>query len=213
MTSTEIPALLSIVFTTQNDDSKIHGIISQIEDIVSRIASDYEIIIVDNGSTDNTSNILQLLTSENGKSNLQVYTLAGRVDDFTARWVGIENAIGDIIAAIDPRHGDINHLELLAREAASGNDIVLTMRTFPRGRKSFLRTLTYKAFGVATKVATGLDLDSYSTSLISISRKVINYLLQFPDPQIKFRNIASTTGFKRTSIAIPPHFSLSLIHI
>jgi hypothetical protein len=28
-------------------------------------------------------------------------------------------------------------------------------------------------------------------------------MLQFPDPQIKFRNLPSTTGFRRTSITIP----------
>jgi polyisoprenyl-phosphate glycosyltransferase len=203
MTSAEIPALLSIVFPVQNEAGILPEIIARIERIISSLASDYEIVIVDNGSTDQTSTILQQLTSESGEANLQAYTLAGRVDDLTARWVGIENSLGDIIISIDPRHGDIDHLELLAREAANGNDIAFTRRTFPRGPRSLPRTLVYKAFGVATKVSTGLDLDSYSTSLIAISRKVINYLLQFPDPQIKFRNLASTTGFRRTSITIP----------
>jgi glycosyltransferase involved in cell wall biosynthesis len=203
MTSAEIPALLSVVFAVQNEVESLHGIISRIADIMSRLASDYEIVVVDNGSIDQTSTLLQELTSEDGESNLQVYTLAGRVDDLTARWVGIENSLGDIVICIDPRHGDIDQLEHLAREAANGNDIVFTRRTFPRGRRSLPRTLLYKAFGVATKVSTGLDLDSYSTSLIAISRKVINYLLQFPDPQIKFRNLPSTTGFRRTSITIP----------
>lgn len=203
MTSAEIPALLSVVFSVQNEAGIIPDIIARIERITSSLASDYEIVIVDNGSTDQTSTILQQLTSESGEANLQVYTLADRVDDLTARWVGVENALGDIVISIDPRHGDIDHLELLAREAANGNDIVFTRRTFPRGRRILPRTLVYKAFGVATKVSTGLDLDSYSTSLIAISRKVVNYMLQFPDPQIKFRNLPSTTGFRRTSITIP----------
>lgn len=203
MTSAEIPALLSVVFSVQNEAGILPGIIARIEHIISSLASDYEIVIVDNGSTDETSAILQQLTSGSGEANLQAYALAGHVDDLTARWVGIENALGDIVISIDPRHGDIDQLELLAREAARGNDIVFTRRTFPRGRRSLTRTLAYKAFGVATKVSTGLDLDSYSTSLIAISRKVINYLLQFPDPRIKFRNVQSTTGFRRTSITIP----------
>jgi len=203
MTSAEIPVLLSVVFSVQNEAASLHGIIAHAEDIMSHLASDYEIVIVDNGSTDQTSTLLQELTSEDGEANLQVYTLAGRVDDLTARWVGVENSLGDIVICIDPRHGDIDHLEILAREAAAGNDMVFTQRTFPRGRRSLPRTLLYKTFGVATKISTGLDLDSYSTSLIAISRKVINYLLQFPDPQIKFRNLPSTTGFQRTSIRIP----------
>ena len=37
----------------------------------------------------------------------------------------------------------------------------------------------------------------------SINRRVVNYLLRFPDPQIKFRNLPSTTGFSRTLMSIP----------
>jgi hypothetical protein len=203
MASAEISALLSVVFAVHNEVESLHSIIARIEGIASHLVSDYEIVIVDNGSTDQTSQALHRLTSEDGVANLQVYTLAGRVDDLTARWVGVENSLGDIVICIDPRYGDIEHLELLVKESAYSNDIVFTRRTFPRGRRSLPRTLLYRVFGAVTKISTGLDLDSYSTSLIAISRRVVNYLLQFPDPQIKFRNLPSTTGFSRTSITIP----------
>ena len=201
--SPEIPVLLSIVLVVQNYADQIPEVVRDVGAISSHLVSDYEIVIVDNGSTDATSKILRGLTSEGGEANLQVYTLAGHVDDLTARWVGVENSLGDVVVCLDPRHGDLEQLEPLTRKAADGNDIVFTMRTFPKGRRSLPRILLYRIFGVATKFSTGLDLNSYSTSLIAISRRVVNYLLQFPDPQIKFRNLASTTGFRRTSIKIP----------
>jgi hypothetical protein len=203
MSSTQLPVLLSVVLVTQNDAERIPGIIRSTGEIASQLVSDYEIVIVDNGSTDTTSEVLRELTAQSGEANLQVYTLAERVDDLTARWVGVENSLGDIVVCLDPRQGDLDQLGLLTSQAANGNDIVFTMRSFPKGRRSLPRTLLYRAFGVVTKLSTGLDLDSYSTSLIAISRRVVNYLLQFPDPQIKFGNLPSTTGFKRTSIRIP----------
>jgi hypothetical protein len=203
MSSTQIPVLLSVVLVAQNDADRIPGIIRSTGEMASRLVSDYEIVIVDNGSTDTSSEVLRELTTDGGEANLQVYTLAGRVDDLTARWVGVENSLGDIVVCLDPRQGDLDQLGLLTSQAANGNDIVFTMRSFPKGRRSQPKTLLYRAFGIATKLSTGLNLDSYSTSLISISRRVVNYLLQFPDPQIKFRNLPSTTGFRRTSIRIP----------
>ena len=203
MSSTQIPVLLSVVLVAQNDAGRILGIIRSTGEMASRLVSDYEIVVVDNGSTDTTSEVLRELTTDGGQANLQVYTLAGRVDDLTARWVGVENSLGDIVVCLEPRQGDLDQLGLLTSQAANANDIVFTMRTFPKGRRSLPRTLLYRTFGIATKLSTGLDLDSYSTSLIAISRRVVNYLLQFPDPQIKFRNLPSTTGFRRTSIRIP----------
>lgn len=203
MNSTQISILLSIVLVAQNDVERIPEFIRRIGEIASNLVSDYEIVIVDNGSTDATSDVLRELTSDDGEANLQVYTLAGRVDDLTARWVGIENSLGDIVVCLDPRQGDLDQLRPLTLQAANGSDIVFTMRSYPKGRRSLSRTLLYRVFGLATKLSTGLDLDSYSTSLIAISRRVVNYLLQFPDPQIKFRNLPSTTGFKRTSIRVP----------
>lgn len=203
MSTPQLSVLLTVVLVVQNDAERIPSIIRSTGEIASHLVSDYEIVVVDNGSTDATSEVLRGLTSQSGEANLQVYTLAGRVDDLTARWVGVENSLGDIVVCLDPRQGDLDQLSLLTSQAANGNDIVFTMRSFPKGRRSLPRTLLYRAFGVATKLSTGLDLDSYSTSLIAISRRVVNYLLQFPDPQIKFRNLPSTTGFKRTSIRIP----------
>lgn len=198
-----IQILLSIVFVAQDEAEQLPSIIRRIENIAASLVEDYEIVIVDNGSADQTSEVLRRLTSPDGEPNLQAYTLATRVDGATARWVGVENSLGDIVACIDPHHGDIENLQLLTREAANGNDIVFTRRTFPQGRKGAAKTMLYKAFGSATKVSTGLDLNSYSPSLIAISRRVVNYLSQFPEPQIRFRNLASTAGFRRTIIRIP----------
>jgi len=203
MSADRIPALLTVVIVVQNDAERIPYIARSAGKILSQVASDYEIVIVDNGSTDTTPEALSRLTLDGGEANLQVYILAGRVADITARWVGVENSLGDIVVCIDPRQGDLEQLEPLAKEAANGNDIVFTTRTFPQGRRSLPSTILYRAFGVATKLSTGIDLDSYSTSLIAISRRVVNYLLQFPQPQIKLRNLPSTTGFSRTLVSVP----------
>lgn len=105
---------------------------------------------------------------------------------------------------IEPRDGDLDQLERLVRETANGNDIVLTQRAYPKATRRFPRIWLYKTLGAAAKISTGLDLGSYSTSLIAVSRRVVNYLLQFPDPQVKFRNLPSTTGFTRLAISVPP---------
>jgi len=198
----EMKILLSIVIVIHDNYDILHSLLNRIEMITSGLVSDYEIIIIDNGSSDINSLILKELTSEKGFSNLQIYKLVSYVDNLTARWVGFENSIGDFVVSCDPVNDCIDNIESVIKSFNDGIDIVFTRRRFPRNRKTFLSKLIYKGFGKAAKFATGIDLNSYSSSLIGINRTVINYLLQFSDPQINFRNLPSLTGFNRSFINI-----------
>ena len=202
-TKSEIQVFVSIVIVVFNKSQFLYDLLDKIQNILTYLVSDYEIVIVDNGSSDETLSLLKEFTSERGFANLQVFRLADQIDELKARWVGIENSIGDIIVSLDPFNGDIEHLNLLTKESSLGNDIVFTRRKFPRGRKTFFSKYIYVFFESLTKISTGFNLGLYSTSLIAINRKVVNYLLQFNDSHIKYRNLPSIPGFKRSFVDIP----------
>lgn len=205
MKSEQLPIFISIILVTRNDSFRLPEIIQNTVDKASSLVRDYEIIIVDNGSTDTTCDTLRKLTSENGIANLQIYSLASTVNDLIARWVGIENSLGDIAIIMDPNHGDLKQLGSLLKQACYGNDIVFTSRSYPTGRRNLIKTFLYRGLSYVTKLSAGIDLSTYSTSLLLVNRRVVNYLLQYPDPHIRFRNLPSTPGFKRTSIKVPLH--------
>ena len=195
--------LVSIVVVIHDDILGIEQDVREIADVISNLAVDYEIVIVDNSLREDSQDALRKLTSQGGEPNLQIYTLEGQVNDLTARWVGIENSLGDIVVCIEPRNGDIAQIERLIRAAEDNQDLVFTRRIFRHGRRNIPRTYLYRTFGAITRISTGIDLDSYSMSLLVLSRRVVSYLLQFPDPQVRFRNLPSSTGFRRTCLTIP----------
>lgn len=201
--------LLSIVVSVQDEAPELAAHIQNTCGLAEELVSDYEVVIVDNGSHDQTLPVLQELTSNQGLPNLQVFSLAGPVDDLTARWVGVENSLGDVVVCLDWHHGDLAHLEELVRTAQEGYDLIFTRQQIAASRKRHPSQMLYRAFGMATRLSTGIALDTYSTSFIAVSRRIVSYLLQFPDPQIKFRNLAASTGFKRTCLVLPPEPSNS----
>jgi glycosyltransferase involved in cell wall biosynthesis len=199
-----LPILVSIILVVHNEAGRVGADVRAIAAIAAALVSDYEIVIVDNGSSDDSQEVLRRLTAANGEPNLQVYTLESQVNGLIARWVGIENSLGDLVVCLEPRNGDIDQLERLIRAAAANVDLVFTRRAFRHSRRGLPRTALYRSFGAVARLSTGLDLNSYSTSLIALSRRVVSYLLQFPDPPIRFRHLPSSTGFRRSILTIPP---------
>jgi hypothetical protein len=198
-----LPILLSVVVTVQDEATTLERRILEIGGIISSLVSDYELVLVDNGSTDQTLSKLHRLATDQDVPNLQVFSLAERVDNHTARWVGIENCLGDQVVCLDWHQDDPVFLEGIVRKAAEGFDLVFTRTSAQINEKKSAKLLLYHTFGAVARRGMGITLDTYSPTFIAISRRIVNYVLQFPDPQIKFRNIASTSGFKRTCIVLP----------
>ena len=199
-TNERLSILLSIVITAQNNEGELFNCLKQITSLAGRLVSDYEIIVVDNGSTDGTLNLLHRLTADDGLPNLQIFSLASSVDAITAQWVGIENSLGDLVVCLDWQQGDLDFFEAIIHKAGEGFDLVFTRRLPLASRRKTLRNSLYQFFVLATRLSTGLALNTYSTSFIVMSRRIVSYLLQFPDPQIKFRNLAGTAGFRRATL-------------
>ena len=113
-----LPILVSIILVVHNEAGRVGADVRAIAAIAAALVSDYEIVIVDNGSSDDSQEVLRRLTAANGEPNLQVYTLESQVNGLIARWVGIENSLGDLVVCLEPRNGDIDQLERLIRAAA-----------------------------------------------------------------------------------------------
>ena len=105
---------LSIVIVAENQRDVIEGVLAEASHVARKCATDHEIVIVDNGSTDDSVELLRSLCSEGGIPNLQVYRLAKKVEIDIAAWAGVENALGDYVAVVDQVGGDIQALPKLA---------------------------------------------------------------------------------------------------
>src|SRR5690606_28573929 len=127
------PVFLSVVFVVRDESGQIEKILSEAAKCVASLVSDYELIVIDNASDDSSIKVLKDLTSEHGLPNLQVYALTKEVDTDTASWVGLENALGDFVALIDPLTDDIGFLPQMLDAAVSGAEVVFaTNRQKPR---------------------------------------------------------------------------------
>ncbi len=194
-----VPSFLSVVFVVRNHADFLEALLLDATEVVSAMVRDYELIVVDNASTDASIAVLKHLSAETGIANLQVYALTKEVDIDTASWAGLENALGDHVAVIDPMTDDIRYLPKLLDQARQGADVVFVCNE-QRPRQGPLYRLAFQVFHWCYHRFNGINLAREAPPYRLMSREVINFILQHPKPVIGYRHLPATGGFARANL-------------
>lgn len=196
---TYFPVFLSVVFVVRNEAGRLREILVEAAGIVTDIVSDYEFVIVDNASTDDSVRRLQEFTAESGLPNLQVYALTKEVDRDTAAWVGVENALGDYVGVFDPHDDDVGFIPEMLDAAVKGMDVVFA-NNMKKSPQSWTYKTAYALFNAAYKYFNGLHFSKEAPLCRLLSRTVVNFILQHPLPEISYRHLPATGGFTRCNL-------------
>jgi hypothetical protein len=194
------PVFLSIVYVVRNQSDTIEELLQLATKCISPMVSDYELIIVDNASTDDSYNKLKNITSENGLPNVQVYALTKEVDSGTASWLGLENALGDFIAVLDPLADDINFLSTMLDKATTGTDVVFANNE-QEAKQSTIYRYSYALFSNLYKRFSGIHLAKDAPQYRLLSKRIVNFILQHPQPAITYRHLPASGGFSRANLS------------
>ena len=204
---TFFPIFLSVVFVVRNEADGLQALLQHAGDAVGERVNDYELIVVDNASNDESLAILKRLTGENGLPNLQIYALTKQVDADTASWVGLENALGDFVAILDPSADDIDYLPEMLGRAVDGADVVF-VRNRQKSSQKWAYAIASRVFHGLYKWFNAINLANEAPQYRLLSKRVVNFILQHPQPAMTYRYLPATGGFARTNLeysAAPRH--------
>ena len=194
------PVFLSVVFVVRNQSDGLQQLLSDTTTAISPLVSDYELIIVDNASTDDSIRTLKQLTTQSGLPNIQVYALTKEVDSDTATWVGLENALGDFVAVVDPMMDDIKFLPTMLDHAVSGADVVFATND-QKSQQRILYRMCYSIFNALYQWFNDVHLSKEAPQYRILSKRVINFILQHPMPPVTYRHLPATGGFARENLS------------
>lgn len=193
------PVFLSVVLVVRNQSTQLEKTLKDAEAVLATLVSDYELIIVDNASNDDSVAVLKSLTGELGLANLQVYALTKEVDADTASWVGLENALGDFVAVIDPLADDVHFLPEMLDKAVSGAEVVFASNA-QKSPQSLSYSAAYAVFNGLYKQLNGVNLAKDAPHYRLLNKRVVNFILQHPQPAMTYRHLPATGGFVHANL-------------
>ncbi len=94
--------LVSVVSAVYNAETWLETYLREVHASLATRFKDFEIVIVDNGSSDHTVAVVEHLQDE--LSNIQLYCLIRHLNQESAFVVGLEQAIGDVVITLDANY-------------------------------------------------------------------------------------------------------------
>ena len=197
---TPYPLFLSVVINVRNQEHELEKILAIASDCLQSLVCEYELIVVDNASDDNSINILRVLTGEGGIPNLQIYALTREIDSDAVAWMGLENALGDIVAVLNPAIDDITFLPEMLGKAVAGADVVFANNEL-RKKYGFIYEFANSIFNWLYRRCNGIDLTREAPQFRLLSKRLVNFILQHPRPVVTYRHLPATGGFARVNLS------------
>jgi dolichol-phosphate mannosyltransferase len=190
--------LLSVVIPCFNEEAVLRATHERLTRVLSGMNEDYELIFVDDGSRDDTPQILAELQFFD--PHLRVLLLSRNFGHQIAVTAGLEEAAGDAIVIIDADLQDPP--ELIPKMVAlwrAGNEVVYGVRLEREGERRF-KLWTAKVFYrlINHLSETKMPLDAGDFRLID--RKVLDVLKAMPERARFLRGMVSWTGFRQVAL-------------
>jgi len=158
--------MISVVFPAYNEEGNVALLHQRIHGALKKLGKDFEIIAVDDGSTDATLQELRKL------SPLTIISLAKNKGQSAALDAGIKQSRGEIVVTIDAdMQNDPDDIGLLIKKLEEGYDVISGWR-FDRN-DTFIRKIISRIANGFTSYLTGLYLHDSAGPLKAIRRSVL----------------------------------------
>ena len=190
--------LLSIAVPVYNEKEALPELLAAVRRVMSATEYDYELIIVDDGSTDGTTSLLEAAASADSKIKILVFSRNfGHQVAITA---ALDHALGDAVAVIDADLQDPP--ELLPRmleKLRQGYDIVSAQRITRKG-DGFFKRFTARLFYWVMQKSMDQRLTPQVGDFRMFSRRAIVGLRQLHERHRFMRGMVAWLGLKEAIV-------------
>lgn len=193
---------ISVVIPMYNEEENVEKIVSAIDIRLADIC-DYELILIDDGSTDRTLTEIKRVVER--RARVFYLSLSRNFGHQNALRAGFDLATGDAVISMD---GDMQHPPELLPEMIehwrAGYKVVFTVREETNDVSWFKRLSSELFYRMVNRVS-GIGLQPGSADFRLLDRKVVDVVKRLDERAIFYRGIISWVGFQQCRISYVPH--------
>ena len=190
---------ISIVIPLFDEEANIEKLYGQLKTVLQDLNKEYELIFIDDGSTDNSFSILQDFHEKD--KTVKVVQFRRNFGKSAALSVGFKYAKGKIIVTMDADlQDDPREIANFIKKLDEGYDIVSGWR-FER-KDSFSKTLPSKLFNYLTSLLTGIKIHDFNCGFKVCKKEVIENINIYGELHRYIPVLAHWRGYKVGEIKV-----------
>ena len=198
---TKFDCLVSVVAPVQDGSAIIESFIGETISILEQTFKNYELVLVDDGSRDDSVERIQRML--HSFSGFRLLRLSRRFGAEVAISAGLESVIGDYVVVMLPGMDPPSLIPALVQRSMSGSDVVFGVQAGPSRQDWLYRTLS-NLFHLYCGRVLRIKLPVNATHLRCLSRRALNAINQIKDSHRYLRVYSSYVGYPQQEFIYSP---------
>jgi dolichol-phosphate mannosyltransferase len=193
---------LSVVIPIYNEEENLSELYSRLVRVLDGAQSDFELVVVDDGSRDKSVQILKEL--EASDKRVVVIELARNFGHQVAITAGLDYARGNAIAVMDADLQDPPEvLPSFIAKWREGYDVVYAVRE--QRKEGWFKRTSYTAFYRLLRKVASIDIPLDAGDFCVMDRRVVELLQSMPERTRFIRGIRSWVGLRQVGLPFERH--------
>ncbi len=190
---------VSVVIPLYNEEESLKELSEQLKNTLVRIGGRYEIIFVDDGSTDNSFRVLRDLHFRNNR--IKVIRFRRNYGKSAALMVGFQRAQGEFVVTMDADlQDDPAEIPNLIRQIKAGYDVVSGWKK--KRHDPITKTIPSRFFNFVTAFMTGIKIHDFNCGLKAYRRDVVKSVNVYGELHRYIPALAHWQGFQIGEVVV-----------
>ncbi|MBS1755209.1 MAG: glycosyltransferase family 2 protein [Ferruginibacter sp.] len=195
---------LTIVIPLYNEEESLPELVAWIESVMQQNNFSYEVIMIDDGSTDNSWNVIEQLRT--GNTNIKGIKFQRNYGKSAALNEGFKAASGQVVITMDADMQDSPDEipELRKMILTDGYDMVSGWKK-KRYDNKLTKNIPSKLFNAAARKSSGIKLHDFNCGLKAYKKKVVKSIEIYGEMHRYIPILAKWSGFRKIGEKVVEH--------